>query len=74
MPGRGPVVVPMTDRELFDAAGAMMGPNLTVPRSPPLLRALAELFGIEAASLAAWELPQVVQGAFEDLRDRLPWS
>eukprot|EP00969_Alexandrium_andersonii_P106977 4718452-Alexandrium_andersonii.AAC.1 len=42
--------------------------------TPPLLRALAELFGIDAASLSAWELPQVVQGAYEDLRDRLPWS
>eukprot|EP00969_Alexandrium_andersonii_P364655 15464563-Alexandrium_andersonii.AAC.1 len=64
----------MTDRERFDAAVAWMGPNLTVPRSPPLLRALAELFGVDVASVPAWELPHVVQGAFEDLRDRLPWS
>eukprot|EP00969_Alexandrium_andersonii_P030830 1345953-Alexandrium_andersonii.AAC.1 len=28
-PGQGPVVGQMTDRELFDAARALMGPNLT---------------------------------------------
>eukprot|EP00969_Alexandrium_andersonii_P264172 11675938-Alexandrium_andersonii.AAC.1 len=62
----------MSDRERYDSAVALMGPSMEVPRVLPLLRALAELLGVDASGVPTQELLGQVHGAFVDLRSRPP--